>query len=516
MDPLSGQDQAPPVSMPGPDPSVQANLAGGDNNTVNPVATATPAPPPPGSLWKSVVAGALAGLAHSAGQKHFGGGLGAGAEGSAELNQQKVENKQHQAQTQSTIQFQSAQAANLASEAMLRQRQADNADAETRNKLDESNRQNSQLLINSYGNPSMVVPYDPSDHEDKAAHAAMSSLAQQNGGTVPPVVTSHVGNNILIWDMNQMSKNDSSSLGQVNDYLRMNNRPPIAQADWSNKTKYPDAAKTQMIENASKFYQVSPSHDPVELGLEAERLKQAVASAPKDADPAKIALLKHNADVTETLHQKAMTDAKTLAGAKAGAVQGATEPTKQQDKGKDEISKVWTDPSKGFASALQQGNQTIESIKAGENGNGLLTSLAPTMEILGVNHAAGISRISPAEAAAANLPGGFAERWNAWSTKAATDKLSPQLASEGRQLMNIVLDAAHSRAVQSSRFIAKNRGLDPSQAAAMDRNGNLTTLDKVGSASSSGARPGERAVRDPKTRQVIGFTTDGKTMRKAE
>jgi hypothetical protein len=128
------------------------------------------------------------------------------------------------------------------------------------------------------------------------------------------------------------------------------------------------------------------------------------------------------------------------------------------------------------------------------------------MEVLGINHAAGINRISPAEMAAAGLPGSFAERWNAWATKALTSQLSQQLASEGQQLMSIVLDAAHAKAVMSAKFIAQNRGIKASEAPALDSQGNMTTLNKA----ENGPRVGERAVKHGG--KVIGYTTDGKNL----
>ncbi len=153
--------------------------------------------------------------------------------------------------------------------------------------------------------------------------------------------------------------------------------------------------------------------------------------------------------------------------------------TRFNEKGADAIEKFWTDPQRGYAGALAQAKQTTNSIKAGADGNGLLTSMIPTMEVLGVNHAAGISRISPTEAQAANLPGGWAERWNAWADKAMKGKLSPQLAAEGQQLMGIVTDAAYNRALTSSAYSAHAHNMAPQDTTVMDRDGNWTTLDKV-------------------------------------
>ncbi len=148
--------------------------------------------------------------------------------------------------------------------------------------------------------------------------------------------------------------------------------------------------------------------------------------------------------------------------------------------GLTENDKMWTDPQRGFAGAIAQANQTKAAIVAGANGNALLTNMVPTMEVLGINHAAGINRISPQEAESARVSPEWATRWNAWADKVSVGKLSPELAKEGNQLMDVVIDAAHQRALQSAQLIAKGHGLDPSQVPAMDISGNLTTLDKAG------------------------------------
>lgn len=87
--------------------------------------------------------------------------------------------------------------------------------------------------------------------------------------------------------------------------------------------------------------------------------------------------------------------------------------------------------------------QLSSAIDAAKDGNGLLTSFVPTMEVLGINAANGVHRISPAEAHAANLPGSWAERFNAWFDKATTGKVSPQLVAEGKALAKILRESAY-------------------------------------------------------------------------
>lgn len=89
--------------------------------------------------------------------------------------------------------------------------------------------------------------------------------------------------------------------------------------------------------------------------------------------------------------------------------------------------------------------QLSAAIDQAKDGNGLLTSFVPTMEVLGINAANGVHRISPQEAQAAQLPGGWPERFNAWYDKAASGKISPELVTEGKQLANILLQSSYQR-----------------------------------------------------------------------
>jgi hypothetical protein len=145
-------------------------------------------------------------------------------------------------------------------------------------------------------------------------------------------------------------------------------------------------------------------------------------------------------------------------------------------KGLDDVIKAWTDPQHGFTQVQAQAEMTKNSIQAGMSGNGLATSLTPTMVVLGVNNFGQTHRISPAEAAAAGAPGGVAERFNAWITKASSGKLSPQLAKEGNDIMDNLIVSAHRKAITNTRVIAGNSGLDPSTVTVTDIHGNPDTL----------------------------------------
>jgi hypothetical protein len=145
-------------------------------------------------------------------------------------------------------------------------------------------------------------------------------------------------------------------------------------------------------------------------------------------------------------------------------------------KGVDAVIKAWTDPQHGFTQVQAQAEMTKSSIQAGADGNGLATSLTPTMVVLGINNFGQTHRISPAEATAAGAPGGVAERFNAWITKASSGKLSPQLAKEGNDIMDNLIVSAHRKAITNTRVIAGNSGLDPSTVTVTDIHGNPDTL----------------------------------------
>lgn len=99
----------------------------------------------------------------------------------------------------------------------------------------------------------------------------------------------------------------------------------------------------------------------------------------------------------------------------------------------------------GYRDTQKSVGQLKSAIDAASDGNGLLTSFVPTMEVLGINASNGVHRISPAEAQAAQLPGGWAEQFNAWLDKATSGKTSPELKKEGKQLADVLLKTSYQR-----------------------------------------------------------------------
>jgi hypothetical protein len=189
------------------------------------------------------------------------------------------------------------------------------------------------------------------------------------------------------------------------------------------------------------------------------------------------------------------------------------------NKGLEANEKLLNDAHYGYFGAFAQIEQTRASIAAGVEGNALLTAMIPTMEVLGINHTAGITRISPAEAAAAGQSPEFATRWNAWATKASTGALTGEMAKEGNQLMDILSTGAHNKLIKAQQVLAA-RGMDTSKMPSADINGEVTTLDtqlSKGKRITSGAGAkvaGTPAKGDIKTFKGDTYLFDGKVWNK--
>ena len=271
------------------------------------------------------------------------------------------------------------------------------------------------------------------------------------------------------------------------EWAKQNNEAPGQKAK-SGQEVQPAAAPTpQQLQNATRTlstYSAIPANE--RAGLTAE-----INAAPDWETLQKIQSRADASQQTNQLHQDTLANTKAIMGNKFG------------EAGLTANEKIWTDPQRGYAGALAQANQTKASIVAGADGNGLLTNLVPTMEVLGVNHAAGINRISPQEAIAAGTNPEWATRWNAWATKAATGKLTPEMAKQGNQLMDIVSDAAYKRSVQSAQLIARGHGLTPDQVPAMTKDGQITTLDQI-SGSASPAKAPAKSTSVPHVIQLNG------------
>lgn len=500
--------------------------------------------------WRDVLRGALAGMAGAAqptrGRGSFAQGMGMGA--GAELQDQTQ---------QQQLKFESVRAADSHIAALDAHRRMDALADEDKARVTQLNLQNQITLRDQFGiEPTITV----SDSEPTEHAAGIQTLATQNGGTIPSVVTTNspapkgTPGSIAVYSTTptDIKNNPNGARSVVDTAAWLQGQGPIDDASWiyggpkeqtnkvnkaisvisspvpgSNDPKKPDYIGTQIQvrrQQAANAAKTMDSNDPATAAQRKAALDQfnkgtdflqsvmdnnnktaieergggavdtgAVKTFQTETLPSytHISKAQQNGLIAESAQAQTHDDfekiqTKALSLEQSGQVHADTQAniaankgSAMQNKGLEANEKVWNDPKTGFSATLTQANQGRASIKAGVDGNGLLTSLEPTMTILGINHAAGMNRISPVEAASANAPGGWREQWNAWATKAGSGKLSPQLAQEGQQLFDILVNGKQAEATRNSRLIANGHNIPYNQVPAMDKDGNVTTLDKV-------------------------------------
>ena len=173
---LSGQTAPAPLMPQSPQDFQQAGVA-------------PPAAPP--SPWRSILQGALWGIASASqpgrGRGSFAEGLGQGAGGAIEGEQQQVENQMRQKQ----LQFESVQAGDSHIRALNEAQAADDAHQEHQLQL-----QNFQANIDAANEvfgvkPRLTLSADNGPDMHAQAGGALKTLAAANGGTIPEVVTTN-------------------------------------------------------------------------------------------------------------------------------------------------------------------------------------------------------------------------------------------------------------------------------------------------------------------------------------
>jgi hypothetical protein len=137
------------------------------------------------SVWKNIVAGALAGLAGSAGATHFGGGAAMGAASELAARQQRTEN----ANKQKGLQFEELRAADAHIAALHAARAADEASEDHKIKIKMDYLNYSQTMKAFGFEPDIVVSGEQSDDMHAQAAGGLQTLAVQNGGKIPNIAT---------------------------------------------------------------------------------------------------------------------------------------------------------------------------------------------------------------------------------------------------------------------------------------------------------------------------------------
>jgi hypothetical protein len=278
---LSGAaPQAPPAPASSSLPISQQN----PDNTApfnQPQTQAAPVPAKQPSKWERVLMGMITGLAGGMGAKNFGQGLAGGAKASLDYAQQKTENSQRQQQidtqnqvAQSSIKFQSAQAASLAADAALKDQQLHNLpqqqqDIHTANALGQMKEMTAMGLT-----PTIVA-----DNHATGAKAGLQQLTDSHGG-VPPMFTINLGDKIVGFDLNQLSQ-APQALAQVNKIRQVTGQQPIDSQTWA---QMPPELKATQTNSAFSFYNPMPSEQNLQVYTNYLNTAKAAPESPDKAD----------------------------------------------------------------------------------------------------------------------------------------------------------------------------------------------------------------------------------------
>jgi hypothetical protein len=350
-------DAPPPpevASNPDAPSSIGFNQLSGIDAPATPVPDAAPAPTPAPapapaksvSKWEAILTGALQGMVGGAGQKFFGTGMAAGGAAVANHNQQQTENKQRQQQIDIQqqgedreqqmqpyrIKFMSAQAASMATDAALHDKQLHSFDADHQNLLTDQALSQMKTLQDLGIAPTLVVA---NNSGGKEAMAGMEQLTDTHGA-VPPMFTLNLGNQIVSYDLTQVAQ-APQMLSEVNKVRAVTGQTALTPQAWA---QLPDQAKLQQTNFALGFY--TPLPDEKTLAIYKNYLTTANAAPESPEKAANVAKLQgivanmqtvldegakrankqdvdaKNAVISGTAHAEAQ-----AAGEKAGAVAAA-------------------------------------------------------------------------------------------------------------------------------------------------------------------------------------------------
>jgi hypothetical protein len=180
-----------------------------------------------------------------------------------------------------------------------------------------------------------------------------------------------------------------------------------------------------------------------------------------------------------------------------------------QTQGISALDTIWTNPQHGYGQFLSQAQMTKNAIADSKNGNELASSLMPVMTAQGVSSFAGVKRIPPSEVAAAGPQLGSAyRRINAILDKVGTGSVPADTLNEVNGLVDQMIATRHNQALQSSRQIAANTGLDLDKTSVMDPQGNVVPLSRAGATPAPAPTPTPGAMPPGATMRVPG--SDGK------
>ena len=370
---LTGSTPAPspmgvaggPMPTPNPAPvPAEAMTPGMAPPDVSPgINPATPPTPPPAGpskagTWANILQGALWGLAGAAGQRHFGGGLGAGAKGVLDQEQLQKENAVQQQQ----LQFESVKAADSHITALKTAQAADDAHEEHQQQIAEQSLILSQTMKALGIEPSVTVEGTTPSEITSSAKGALGTLAQRNGGTIPSVATTNIPagassdgkHQVQIYTTNagDIQKNPNGNRSLVDEVSRIQTGSPVPDQAWTSgggamlgKIPNPVGGQVAMVQDAKKFLlpqlptKDASENDAIAAGnhQQLDAYKASIGDTPTPQQAAVLKALEAKTDTFDSsvknLTKKTAADQAAAAGQKKTAENAAPlNPLEAQEK----------------------------------------------------------------------------------------------------------------------------------------------------------------------------------------
>jgi flagellar hook-basal body complex protein FliE len=229
-----------PINQPETENSVQGSSEGYPRIPAQPVPPQQPQSG--GSVWRSVVQGALIGLSNSGGATSFGSGLGAGAQGVIKHQQQQQANEQQALRDEAEIRFRDAYSAKMTADASLLNQQITQMPEELKLRVEQGQLKIADFLRESGIPPTLVI-----DDEPAAATAALAHFTKTHDG-IPPAHVLHVGGKLAIYA--SPMQEDTATLEYVNKVRSIQGLPKMSDAAW----KDPKQRENAVMDAHSLFF----------------------------------------------------------------------------------------------------------------------------------------------------------------------------------------------------------------------------------------------------------------------
>lgn len=249
------------------------------------------------------------------------------------------------------VKFASAQAANMVTEAAIRDRQLHNLPQEQQDAHNAASLDQMKELAGMGIQPTLVVD------NNKGGAAAMAGLQQltDSHGAVPPLFTINLGNKVVAYDLNQLAQ-APMGLDQINKVRTVQGLPAIDQKVWQQMTSTPTGRQSaiEQLNQALNFFNPAPSEQNLSAYQNyVNTLKTQPQSPERDANLAK---LQRVVDIMKKTLDAANARANQQLAAKTSAEELAKQNTPQ---GRATLAKTLAEATKAKAEAAGAGTEKL-------------------------------------------------------------------------------------------------------------------------------------------------------------